>query len=124
MTEPRYQFWRTIQPVEGQPIPNEAQYRVAQAGCKTWCPSMTGDTFRDVDKVLEWRVPVEVVPIDLAVDAIVKGSRFSEGFRSAGLPHLAVSFAGGLVARTPEQLRELVITKLRELSQENVNEAI
>lgn len=115
MNEPRYQFWRPIQPVEGQPIPEGAMYRVAQAGCKTWCPSMTGDTFRDVDRVLEWRVPVEVVPLDLAVDAIMHNAIEVNG-DSCWI--VEIDGQREYRADTKKQLRELVIAKLRELLQE------
>lgn len=117
MNEPRYEFWRPIQPVEGQPIPDGAAYKIIgcdwEANSSKHCP-----VFDRSDRRFEWRVPVEVVPMDLAADAIMQGFQFSEEMRRAGLPHLSVSFAGGLSAKTQEQLRELVIAKLRELSQE------
>lgn len=109
------QFWRPIQPVKGQPIPKGAEYKVAQDGCKTWCPAGTGDTFSDVDRVLEWRVPVEVVPVDLAVDAIMHNA-----IEVNGDNYWTVEIDGQREyrANTKEQLRELVVAKLRELSQE------
>ena len=64
-----------------------------------------------------WRVPAPVIPESVAVDAIMAGASFSEGMRNAGLPHLSVNFAGGLRAKTHQELWELVIAKLRELSQ-------
>ncbi len=119
MTEPRYRFWRPIQPVEGQPIPEGAMFK--HSTDKKWQPAYCGERWIGWPADLDWRVPVEVVPIDLAVNAIMQGFQFSEGLRSAGLPHLSVSFAGGLRAKTQEELREMVVAKLRELSQEKTN---
>lgn len=61
-----------------------------------------------------------VIPEDVAVDAIMAGFNYSDGLRRAGQPHLSVNFAGGLRAKTQEELREMVIAKLRELSREPI----
>lgn len=58
-----------------------------------------------------WRVPVEVVPIDLAADLLMCGEWWNGKYH--------VNCGDQMIeADTPEQLRELVIAKLRELSQE------
>lgn len=114
------QFWKTIVPVVGEPIPGGAEF---SWGNDFWFSPDTErySNFSGNDIGLNWRVPVECVPLDVAVDAIMAGFNYSEGSRLKGLPHLSVNFAGGMVAKTQEDLRELVIAKLRQLSQESTN---
>lgn len=70
MYEPRYEFWRPITPVFGEPIPAGAVFlnnRRVSGQC--WQhPSVMSFQKHHLD--WKWRVPVEVVPLDVAVDAI------------------------------------------------------
>ncbi len=120
MTEPRYQFWRPIQPVEGQPIPDGAMFK--HFTDKKWQPAYRGERWIGWPADLEWRVPVEAVPIDLAVNLILQNSDPTVEGVSDG--QFRVAIARELHVDTLPALRELVVTKLRELSQEKVNEAI
>ncbi len=111
MTEPRYQFWRTIQPVEGQPIPDGAELKLNG----TWYPE-TDRVFSGFDERYAYRVPVEVVPIDVVVDAIMHNAINGDNYWT-----VEIDGQRGYRADTKEKLRELVVAKLRELSREKVN---
>ena len=65
MTQPRYEFWRPITPVEGEPIPDGAG--MSSDG---WQYIQARGVFRDLDRRYHWRVPVEVIPLDVAVEAV------------------------------------------------------
>lgn len=110
------QFWRPIQPVEGQPIPDGAEWSVADG---EWVPNIL-PVFNKRNHNRHWRVPVEVVPIDLAVDAIIENRAMAKCWRATGQVSVWVS-GENLIADNLPQLRELVIAKLRELSQEKAN---
>lgn len=108
MNEPIYQAWRKIKPVEGEPIPDGAMYK--RSTFFNWKePART--LFCDEYMNYAWRVPMPVIPEDVAADLIQRIARngFVDTFRV--YPSDAVP---------AEQLRELVTANLRALSQEAV----
>ena len=92
MNEPIYQAWRTITPVEGEPIPKGAEYRLV--------------------------VPVMVIPEDVAVDAIMQNA-FEVNSDNSWI--VEIDGQREYRADTKDQLRELVLAKLRGMSQEKTN---
>ena len=116
MNEPIYQAWRTITPVEGKPIPEGTEFRSAIHGCVKWGPCRSDGRFASVDAHFEWRVPVPVIPEDVAVDLVLMNSEPVVHGVTDG--QFRVEVAGNLEVGTLNKLRELVIAKLRELSQE------
>ena len=118
MNAPRYAFWQAIQPVVGQPIPVDAEWSESSAP-DCWDSHYEYSdvtTFTEDDLQYNWRVLQPVIPEQVAVDAIMAGFSYSDELRIAGRPHLSVSFAGGLRASSQEELRNLILCKLREFS--------
>ena len=67
MTNPRYEFWRPITPVLRFEIPDQAEFYDPMH--EKWCPRR--DCLFDESQLeLQWRVPVEVIPLDVAVEAV------------------------------------------------------
>jgi len=108
------QFWKTIVPVVGEPIPDGAEF---SWGNDFWFSPDTErySNFSGNDIGLNWRVPVPVVPLSVAVDAFMQGCEWD----ASG--YFVYVKGERSVAETPGQLRELVIAKLRQLSQESTN---
>lgn len=114
--EPRYQFWRTIQPVEGQPIPCWTQHKTGRQ--RKWSSyASAGEVFGPDCHDYEWRVRAPVIPEDVAVDAVMDGVKYYRGRDDC---YVCGLFSEELSSNCTHNLRELVIAKLRELSQEAV----
>lgn len=78
MTQPRYEFFRDITPVLGEPIPSSAEF------CETndeWWHS-AHNRFEQDDFGYDWRVPVEVIPLDVAVEAIACNAEYHNNSES------------------------------------------
>ncbi len=114
MNKPIYQAWRIITPVEGEPIPDGAEFRHPDE--KRYHPAYRGERWNGWPVCLEWRAPVPVIPEDVAVDAIMQ----NRSTTVADQRSVAVGPGPMLCATNDEQLRELIVAKLRELSQEAV----
>ena len=112
MNEPIYQAWRTITPVEGEPIPCWTQHKTARQ--RKWSSYASDGVFSPDCRDHEWRVRVPVIPEDVAVNAVMHNA-----FEVNGDNSWIVEIDGQREYRadTKDQLRELVIAKLRELSQ-------
>lgn len=110
MNEPRYQFWRLIQPVEGEPIPEGAEFRHPDE--KRYHPTYRGERWNGWPVCLKWRVPVPVIPEDVAVDAIMAGVKY---YRDRDDCYVCGLFSEELSSDCTHKLRELVIAKLREM---------
>lgn len=105
MTEPRNRYWRRIVPVVNEPIPDGAEYGNNNA----WMYATEGEEFSGDDCDYDWRVPVPVVPLSVAVDAAVLGCvRDDVGY----------CWALGISAPTIDKLRQLVTAKLIELAEQ------
>ena len=113
MNGPIYQAWRTITPIIGEPIPGGAEWSTTDApDCwDSHYERWDDTTFSNEDLRYKWRAPVPVIPEDVAVDAVMADCEWD----ASG--YFAYVKGKRMVAETPERLRELVIAKLRELSQ-------
>ena len=72
MTQPRHEFWRPITPVVGEPIPEGAQYESGEPGEGQWFffGAAYQQHFAACHLRMKWRSRVEVIPLDVAVEAI------------------------------------------------------
>lgn len=109
------QFWRTITPVIGEPIPEGAEcYRpvprtVSNMEPGEWTDVHSRGCFTSASLSYRWRVPREVVPLDVAVNVIIDNRKAD---------HCGRLWALNICAKTVDELRELVTAKLREMSEE------
>jgi hypothetical protein len=67
---PRYEFWRPITPVLGEPIPAGAMFLNDRRVSRSCWQHPAVVTFRKHHLDWRWKVPVEVVPLEVAVDAV------------------------------------------------------
>ena len=86
-------FWNTITPKEGDKIPDGAEFKSGDVWLNfsqyLWLNERGNrDRFGPVDGDYEWRIPMEVVPIDIAVAiayeaayAVQSGAVIGSGFR-------------------------------------------
>ena len=107
------QFWKTVVPVKGEPIPDRIQQEIAPGVWKlvpVWrrraVPRFTAE-----DEKEKWRVPVECVPIEKVAELIVENRT---------VDHYKRLWSLNMCAKTVPELRELVLTTLRELAAESV----
>jgi hypothetical protein len=106
VNEPIYQAWRTIAPVEGEPIPNGAEF---SQGWVWFSPDAERyPEFVKEDMSIKWRVPVPVIPEDVAVELIEQLCQrsFNDVF----------DWPKTFASVTPDQFAAMVVAKLRELS--------
>ena len=103
MTQPRYEFWRTITPVLGEPIPSSAEF------CETndeWWHS-AHNRFAEDDFGYDWRVPVEVIPLEVAVEALLCAATVDRG-------KFSVWTSRKLIADSRDELKVIVTEYLRK----------
>jgi hypothetical protein len=109
---PRYEFWRPITPVEGERIPPGAQYQERDGSWDGSCNSM----FHWMHLNWSWRVPVEVIPLDVAVNVVLQNAVVNPNI-GEGLWQV---FIGGEVIesnRFEAGLRLIVTEALRKAAQ-------
>ena len=108
----RTQFWRTITPVEGEPIPDGAEYLRVGDPLGKWKQPVDSE-FTEMYSRLEWRVPVECVPLDVAVEALLNQ------LDSPSTEHdMAVLSERYSHAEIVAMFRDKFTAKLREMSEE------
>lgn len=110
----RSQFWKQIEPIEGQPIPEITEYRTKAAdGVRTgWIRSMTRGTFFKTDRHFEWRCLVEACPMSIAVDAIAIIAQFNHDKQLYEV-WIVDNYASGC---TEQALKDAIASRLRELA--------
>ena len=112
MTQPRYEFWRPITPVLRFEIPDQAEFYDPMH--EKWCPRRDS-LFDESQLELQWRVPVEVIPLDVAVNVVLQNAVVNPNI-GKGLWQV---FIGGEVIESNrfESLHLLVIDHLRKAAQ-------
>ena len=118
MTQPRHEFWRPITPIAGEPIPEGAQYESGEPGEGQWFffGAAYQQHFAACHLRMKWRSRVEVIPLDVAVEAVLQNAVVNPNI-GKGLWQVFISGGEVIESSRFESLRLHVIDHLRKAAQ-------